>query len=64
VRYVEEMGISVNEPYRKNLRVRITTLRELFTKSKLEFETMFDPLLHGFPNQAEQLIDAAMCVRD
>ena len=64
VRQAEEMNLHLNEPYRKNLRARMATLRELFTRSKLDFQSLFEPLLTGFTDQAEHLLRAVMCVRE
>ena len=64
VRQAEEMNIHLNEPYRKGIRAKLNTLRELFTRSKLDFESMFEPLLNGFTDQAEHLLRATMCVRE
>lgn len=54
----------LNKTYLTKLQQRLTVLRELFTKTKMEFETVLEPLLANFNEQAENLIEATLCVRE
>jgi hypothetical protein len=63
VRHAEEMSMYLNKAYLTKLQTRLTVLRELFTKTKTEFETVLEPLLTNFNDQAENLLEATLCVR-